>query len=154
MIRLIPFTDISDTEKEMILSWRNHPDIRTWMLHSDEISMEEHLHFIQSLENRSDKRYFLVKNADDYLGVVDLTNITAISAELGIYSNPYLHGVGRLLMSVLIDYALKTLKLTKLIANVFSNNERAKQLYSTFDFTETNRITHNGREMITLERTL
>lgn len=154
MIRLLPFNNLSDAEKMMILSWRNHPDIREWMLQPDEISMEEHLRFIQSLENRSDKRYFLVKNADDYLGVIDLTDITAISAELGIYANPYLHGVGKILMSALINYALNTLKLTKLIANVFSNNKRAKQLYSTFDFTETNRITHNGREMITLERTL
>jgi UDP-4-amino-4,6-dideoxy-N-acetyl-beta-L-altrosamine N-acetyltransferase len=152
MIRLIPFIDMNDTEKEMILSWRNHPNVRVWMLHPDEISMNEHLHFIQSLENRPDKRYFLVREANDYLGVIDLTDITATSAELGIYANPERHGVGKILMSALIDYAFQTLGLTKLIANVFSDNEKAKQLYSAFDFTPISRITCNGREMICMER--
>lgn len=152
MIRLIPFTDLSATETEMVLSWRNHPDVRSRMLHPDEISLNEHLRFIESLKNRSDKRYFLVQKATDYLGVVDLTDITATSAELGTYANPDLRGVGKTVMAALIDYAFTTLRLTKLIANVFSDNEKAKYLYSTFNFTETGRTTHNGREMICMER--
>ncbi|HZF70566.1 UDP-2,4-diacetamido-2,4,6-trideoxy-beta-L-altropyranose hydrolase [Sulfuricurvum sp.] len=153
-LRLIPFTELNDAEKEMILAWRNHPDIRMWMLTSNEISLDEHLRFIESLKNRSDKRYFLVRQANDYLGVVDLTDITLTSAEIGIYANPDKRGVGTLLMDALIRYAFNTLKLTKLIANVFSNNEKAKRLYQKFDFTETDRAIHNGKEMITLERTL
>jgi UDP-4-amino-4,6-dideoxy-N-acetyl-beta-L-altrosamine N-acetyltransferase len=86
--------------------------------------------------------------------VVDLTDITATDAELGIYANPDLHGVGKLLISAVIDYAHETLKLTKLIANVFADNEKAKDLYQKFDFVETNRTTYNDREMITMERTL
>lgn len=152
MIRLISFTDLSDAEIIMVLSWRNHPTIRCWMLHPHEISMEEHLQFIESLKNRSDKRYFLVQDDAHYLGVVDLNTITPDSAELGIYANPDMRGVGTTLMNVLTDYAFQTLRLTKLIANVFSDNEKAKRLYSTFNFTEITRITCNGREMICMER--
>jgi len=154
MIRLIPFTELNDTEKEMILTWRNHPDIRMWMLNSCEISINEHLRFIESLKNRSDKRYFLVRQGNDYLGVVDLTDITTTSAEIGIYANPDKRGIGALLMDSLIRYAFNTLKLTKLIAMVFNNNEKAKRLYQKFDFTETNRAIVHSKEMITLERTL
>ena len=154
MINLIPFNELDDIEAKMILSWRNHPYIRKWMIHSEIISMEEHLRFIESLSNRSDKRYFLVRDAQKYLGVVDLTNITVNSAELGLYSNPDLHGVGKVLLSALIEYALETLKLTKITANVFADNERAKHLYQIFDLVETTRITYNGREMITMERIL
>ncbi|MFA5216543.1 UDP-4-amino-4,6-dideoxy-N-acetyl-beta-L-altrosamine N-acetyltransferase [Sulfuricurvum sp.] len=154
MIHLIPFNELDDSETMMILSWRNHPYIRKWMIHSEVISMEEHLRFIESLSNRSDKQYFLVRDAKKYLGVVDLTDITANGAELGLYSNPDLHGVGKLLLSALIEYAFETLKLTKITANVFADNERAKHLYQIFDLVETARTVYNGREMITMERIL
>jgi UDP-4-amino-4,6-dideoxy-N-acetyl-beta-L-altrosamine N-acetyltransferase len=84
--------------------------------------------------------------------VVDLTDITTTSAEIGIYANPDMRSVGTLLMDALIRYAFNTLKLTKLIANVFSNNEKAKRLYQKFDFKETTRITYKEREMICMER--
>jgi len=122
------------------------------MFNSNEISLNEHFRFIESLKNRSDKRYFLVRQANDYLGVVDLTNITSSSAEIGIYANPDKRGVGALLMDTLIRYAFNTLKLTKLIANVFSDNEKAKRLYQKFDFKETDRTTHEERDMICVER--
>lgn len=152
MIRLIPFNELNDIESKMILSWRNHPYIRKWMIHSEVISLEEHLRFIESLPNRSDKHYFLVRDDQENLGVIDLTDITTSCAEIGIYSNPDLHGVGKLLLSALIEYAHETLQLTKLIANVFDDNERAKHLYQKFDFTERNQTLQNGRKMITMER--
>lgn len=153
-MQLLDFTTLDTGQLTLVLSWRNHPNIRKWMLRDNEISMEEHLCFVQSLKNRPDKRYFLLQKSQDYLGVVDLTNINATGAELGIYANPDLHGVGKLLMSALIDYAHETLKLTHLIANVFADNEKAKDLYQKFDFVEIHRTAYNGREMITLERTL
>ncbi|MFY9143267.1 UDP-4-amino-4,6-dideoxy-N-acetyl-beta-L-altrosamine N-acetyltransferase [Sulfuricurvum sp.] len=154
MIRMIPFTELNETEIEMVLTWRNHPDVQSWMLRPNEISKDEHVRFLQSLTTRSDKRYFLVQRANDYLGVVDLTDITETSAELGIYANPDVHGVGKILMDTLLGYASKTLGLKKIIANVFAHNERAKHLYAKFDFTETGRAIYDGKEMITLERTL
>lgn len=151
MIRLLNFTTLDDAEHKLILSWRNHPDVRVWMLHQDEILMNEHLRFIESLKKRGDKRYFLVQQDDAYIGVIDLTGITENSAELGIYANPDMCGVGDILMRALIDYAFATLKVRTLIANVFSDNERAKHLYKKFDFTETNRTVYEKREMITME---
>jgi UDP-4-amino-4,6-dideoxy-N-acetyl-beta-L-altrosamine N-acetyltransferase len=150
-MRLLDFTTLNTEQLTMVLSWRNHPDVRSWMLNSDEISLNEHLSYIESLKNRSDKRYFLVQKGNDYLGVVDLTDITAISAEIGIYANPDMRGVGALLMDALIRYAFDTMKLTKLIANVFSNNEKAKRLYQKFDFKETDQTTDKERKMICME---
>jgi len=144
---------MSDTEKLMVLSWRNHDNVRVWMAHHDIITLDEHLRFINSLENRSDKRYFLVKRDNDYLGVIDFNDISEDFAELGIYSNPDIRHVGAMLMETIIDYAFTQLNLAKLCAKVFSDNIRAKHLYEKFDFTETDRITHQGREMICMERT-
>jgi UDP-4-amino-4,6-dideoxy-N-acetyl-beta-L-altrosamine N-acetyltransferase len=151
-MRLLDFTTLDTQQLTMVLSWRNHPDVCSWMLNSNEISLNEHLSYIESLKNRSDKRYFLVQKGNDYLGVVDLIDITTTSAEIGIYVNPDKRGVGGLLMEALIRYAFDTLKLTKLIANVFSNNENAKRLYQKFDFQEIDRTMHKEREMIYMER--
>ena len=150
-IQLLNFTKLDPIQKEIILSWRNHPDIRQWMFHPNKISMDEHLRFIESLKNRSDKRYFLVQRDDENLGVIDFTAITEDSAEFGIYGNPTIHGIGKILMVTLIDYALTILHISKLIATVFSDNEKAKHLYATFDFEETNRVLYHNKEMITLE---
>jgi len=150
-MRLLNFTTLHESERTLVLSWRNHPKVREWMLHQNEISLDEHLCFMESLKNRADKRYFLVKQENEYIGVIDFTDITEESAELGIYANPDVRGVGGILMEVLIDYAFMTLKVKKLVANVFSDNVRAKHLYEKFDFAETNRNVFQKREMITME---
>ena len=49
-IQLLNFIDLELEEKEMILKWRNHPEIRKWMYNQDEIKLEEHLSFIESLK--------------------------------------------------------------------------------------------------------
>jgi len=150
-VRLLDFTTLDTQLLTMVLVWRNHSDIRRWMLSDDEISLENHLQFVESLKNRADKRYFLVQREDEYIGVIDFTDITQNSAEIGIYANPQMRGVGQALMKALVEYAFTTLHLTALIATVFADNERAKHLYEKFDFTETNRSLYNGREMITME---
>lgn len=150
-VKLLDFTTLDKEMLTTVLAWRNHSDIRHWMLSDDEISMENHLQFVESLKIRADKRYFLVQREDAYIGVIDFTDITQNSAEIGIYANPYMRGVGQALMKTLIEYAFGTLHLNTLIATVFFDNERAKHLYEKFDFTETNRIHYNGREMIIME---
>lgn len=150
MIQLLNFTTLNLSQKELVLTWRNHPSIRKWMIHNNEISLEDHLHFIDRLSSTTEKCYFLLQKESDYLGVINLTNITKESAELGIYAHPDMRGVGHILMNALIDYAV-TLGLSKIIANVFVNNVRALRLYQKFDFKET-KPTH--KKMITLERIL
>ena len=150
-MHLLNFTTLEESECTLVLSWRNHPKVREWMLHQNEISLDEHLHFIESLKSRADKRYFLVKQENEYIGVIDFTDITEESAELGIYAKPDMRGVGGVLMEVLIDYAFTTLKVKKLVANVFSDNIQAAHLYEKFDFTATNRTLYEERELITME---
>lgn len=150
-MRLLDFTTLDPKQLTLVLSWRNDPNIRRWMLCRDEISLEDHFRFVESLRQRSDKHYFLVQDNDEYIGVIDFTNITEDTAELGIYANPGKRGVGKILMRILIDYAFSTLRVKTLIATVFSDNERAKHLYEKFDFTETKRTDHGNMELIRME---
>lgn len=150
-MRLLDFTTLDTNQLTLVLSWRNHPDIRQWMLRNDEISSEDHFRFIESLKQRTDKRYFLVQREGKNIGVIDFMDITEKSAELGLYANPQMRGIGETLMRALIDYAFVTLKVKTLIATVFADNERAKHLYEKFDFIEINRTAYEKREMIRME---
>ncbi|MBE0514915.1 UDP-4-amino-4,6-dideoxy-N-acetyl-beta-L-altrosamine N-acetyltransferase [Sulfurimonas sp.] len=154
-INLINFTDLTLEEKKMVLLWRNHPTIKQWMYNSDDILLENHLNFIETLNECTDKLYFLVKRDDDYIGVVDFTNIDkeSKSSEFGLYSNPFLKiaGIGRILEEISIAYAFQTLKVSILKLEVFAENEKAINLYKKFNFKEITKKIVNNREVICME---
>lgn len=153
-MHLRPFSTLNYEQLATILTWRNAPSVRTWMLRDNEISWDEHLAFVATLKDRQDQRYFLVCEGDHALGVIDFTHITPTSAELGLYANPDNKGVGTKLMEAIITYAQKTLKVQRLRAIVFTDNEKAKHLYKKFDFIPISHHPHKERELIVMEREL
>ena len=129
-IKLLNFIDLKLEEKEMILQWRNHSDIRKWMYNQDEIKLEEHLRFIDSLKSSKDKLYFLVKKEDDFIGVIDFTQlVNKESVHMGIYSNPNINGNGKILLNKIIDYSFNNLKVKRVFSEVFAENDKAYNLY-------------------------
>lgn len=153
--QLINFTTLSDRQKEMILEWRNHPNVRAFMYNPEKISQKTHLSFIESLNNRDDKRYFLIQDYQEDIGVIDFNDITQESAVMGLYTNPYLtkKGLGTILLHAIVDYAFNNLKIHTLKAEVFVSNLKAKQLYKKFGFREVARKTIKQQDVICMEAT-
>ena len=54
-------------------------------------------------------------------------------------------------MNMIIEYAFKILKLKKLIANVYTNNEKAIKLYKKLNFIEIKPDTDSNGEFIQME---
>jgi UDP-2,4-diacetamido-2,4,6-trideoxy-beta-L-altropyranose hydrolase len=135
-ITLINFINLSLVEKKMVLEWRNNINIRKWMLTKDLITLDGHLTYIESLAQKKDRLYFLVKKGNQPIGVIDFTDINQKNktTKFGIYANPTLKQVGNLLMDSTIHYAFNILKSDTLIAKVFENNIRAITLYKKFNF--------------------
>ena len=135
-VKCVNFVDLSLDEKKMVLEWRNHPNIQKWMFTQEPLSLQDHLNYIDSLSSREDRAYFLVKRDSENIGVIDFTNIdhNMKTAELGIYANPAIKGVGRLLMIEIIDYVFNTLHIDTLISEVFEENELALKLYKRCGF--------------------
>lgn len=152
-IKLINFIDLSLEEKKMILEWRNSPNIKKYMYTQNEISLENHLKFIDSLKNREDNLYFLVKKDDDFIGVIDFINITKYEADFGFYANPSskIVGIGRILENVSIDFAFNTLKVEKLKLEVFEDNIQVRNLHKKYKFKETGKKFVNGKKVICME---
>ncbi|MBU0720412.1 UDP-4-amino-4,6-dideoxy-N-acetyl-beta-L-altrosamine N-acetyltransferase [bacterium] len=150
-VSLINFIDLTQKEKEMVLSWRNHSEIKKWMHTSHDISLESHLNFIDTLKNSQQKLYLLVKQGSEPIGIIDFTDITDTSAEIGIYKNPYAKKKGHLLLHTLITYAFETLDLDKIHAEVYKTNTRALNLYEKYNFKKTKTKKIDNKEVLCLE---
>lgn len=150
---LCNFTTLSEPQKQMILTWRNHEAVRAYMYNEKTISEAEHFSFIESLKTREDRRYFLVQHEGLDIGVIDFNDISATSATLGLYANPKLDqkGIGSLLMQGIVEYSFKRLKVHILKAEVFEENTKAKALYEKFGFCEKGRKMVNEKEVICME---
>lgn len=133
-IKLINFTNLSLEEKKMILEWRNNPSIQKWMYTKKDIALKDHLDFINSLKEKKDKLYFLVKKEESYIGVIDFVDIKKNSLNMGLYANPNIKGVGKILMNEIIRYSFETLKVKTIKAEAFQDNIKAKKLYELFGF--------------------
>lgn len=152
-INYVNFTTLNEAQKAMILEWRNHPNVRTYMYNTGVISQKTHLEFIESLKTKENKRYFLVQRENENIGVIDFTDITPTSATMGIYANPYLtqKGIGSILLQAIVDYAFDVLKVQTLKAEVFATNTKAKTLYKKFGFRAMNQGSVNEKEVICME---
>lgn len=131
MLELINFTDLTDEQILMVLRWRNDERIAKFMKNKS-VSEQEHRNFISNLKNDETKRYFLVKEDSDYIGVIDFVDIAADSCEFGIYANPELKG--KILMQTIAEYAAKTLKVGELKSCAYNENKKAIALYRKFGF--------------------
>ena len=151
-IKLINFTDLSNDEKKIILEWRNNPNIKKWMYTQDDITLESHLNFIDSLKNSKEKLYFLVKKEDENIGVIYFTQIKSNeSLVMGIYANPNLKGYGKVLLETIIYFSFEILKVEKIFSEVYFENERAFSLYKIYGFKEYSYKILNDKKVICME---
>ena len=127
--KLKKFQDLSLDEKKEVLNWRNHPEIRKWMLDKNEISLKNHLNFIDNMP----KNRIYLKAWD--LGVINF-KILDEKVELGLHKNPNKNKVGNDLLKMAIDYTFNELKTKKIILYVFEDNLKAINLYKKFGFKE------------------
>ena len=150
-ISLINFIDLTLEEKKMILQWRNHNNIKCWMYTQDIILLENHLNFIELLKQADDKLYFVIRKDKQYVGVIDFTQIIDDRAYIGLYANPSLKGIGKLLMDIIINYAFNVLNLKILCAEVLEKNKKALELYKKNKFVEIDEKDINNSKVICLE---
>ena len=140
-IELKNFIDLSYDEKVEILSWRNHPSVRKWMFDKEPITLKNHIAYIDTLREKKDSVYLVVRQYGQAVGVIDFTHIDFkhLAAEIGLYAKPTLKGVGSLLMQNILAYGFENLKLERLVAKVFEENFAAIQLYEKFGFKQIDR---------------
>jgi len=133
---IINFINTNDIEKRLILEWRNNDDVRKWMINKDLITIEEHFNYIESLKNNKKKLCFLLKEKNNYLGIVEFDEINNNSASFGINKNimSTKKGLGELLEKLSIYIAKTKLNINKLTLSVLKDNIRAIELYKKSNY--------------------
>jgi len=150
-IKLLNFTSLDKKLLKMILSWRNDPFIKQWMFTTQNIKLEDHLRFVESLKKNSSKLYFLVQQNENYIGVIDFCDITPNSAIMGVYKNPQISGIGKQLLDIIKNYAFEILEINTLYSEVFEKNTQALKLYKSFGFKVFSSKIINNKKVICLE---
>jgi len=129
---------IADSELELMLSWRNAPSVRANMYTRDEIALEDHLAWWQTVQNREDQQYFMYESEVGFpSGIVAFTLIDQINANgsWAFYAAPDVsRGTGSKMEFLALEYAFQQLKLHKLHCEVLAFNQTVIKLHQKFGF--------------------
>lgn len=127
---------MNEGDFELVLSWRNHPDVRRYMYTQQEISFEEHSRWFARASQDPDRHLLLfVANAQP-LGFINIHQIASGGvADWGFYAAPYApKGTGRALGQAALRYAFRTARLHKLCGQVLAFNERSIRFHLSLGF--------------------
>ena len=136
------FVVLTDDERQMVLEWRNSPEVRKWMLNKEEISYENHCKFIDSLTIENDKYYWLVYAPDQKpIGVFDIIKVdrNENKAESGDYAKPKKFGDGFYFLRECLYFYFNILEIEKTYVEADINNKNIHILNTFFG------IKYNGR---------
>ncbi|MCL7751319.1 UDP-4-amino-4,6-dideoxy-N-acetyl-beta-L-altrosamine N-acetyltransferase [Guyparkeria hydrothermalis] len=130
--------DIRDEELELILSWRNAPNVRKNMYTQHEISLDEHLAWWQRVrEERKNQKYLMYEKSGRPLGVVSFNDIDVQNerAMWAFYAAPEApRGTGLAMEFLALDYAFREIGLHKLSCEVLAFNTPVIKLHKRFGF--------------------
>ena len=150
---------LDKADLELILSWRNAPNVRQAMYSQHKITWEEHQLWFQHLQADSSKRWYLYLNKDNEPnGVVYFTqwNAEQGTAFWGFYANPNAAaGTGLRLSLDALDYAFNELRMHKLSAEVLVSNPKSFEMHKKVGFAEEGHFREqhfNGKEYIDVIR--
>lgn len=136
MFEVIDFVDLSISSLEEVLNWRNDDKIRCWMHNKEKISLDHHLNFVKSLKFSKEKKYYLIKEKENRIGVFYLTGINQQNAFLGIYLNPEIlgRGYGKRVLEYMATFSREKLGIKSLFLEVYNNNNSAIKIYKKNNF--------------------
>ena len=137
---MISFRLLVPSDAEMILGWRNSPEVANYMYRNDPISPEEHKIWMSSVLSNPDSVYCRIIQDDTLpIGLMSLTSINhrQRSCEWGGYLAPDVEkgvGNGKTALAESLRIAFEDLRLNRVAVEVLSSNLRALKLYESVGF--------------------
>ncbi|MEY4774462.1 MAG: hypothetical protein RIT40_1497 [Planctomycetota bacterium] len=127
---------MTPADLEMVLRWRNHPDIRRWMYTTHEITLEEHQRWFESATHDSSKHLLIYERDGSAVGFVNISLLKGTDvAEWGFYLAPEApSGIGTDFGRAVIRHAFETLGLYKLSGHALATNERSIRFHQRLGF--------------------
>lgn len=108
----------------MVLDWRNHPEVRRYMLTQHDISLDEHRRWFAKVSEDATRRLLIVEDAEEPIGYVHFSQVQKNGvADWGFYAKPESpKGVGQKIGTTALSYAFDDLQLHKVCGQALSFN--------------------------------
>ncbi len=116
---------VSSADLEMILSWRNAPEVRKNMYTSHVISPDEHVNWWKKMQADKSARLFVLEEGGDPLGFVSFTKYTGPDGAVtwAFYSGSNSRrGIGSMMEQAALEFAFDELEVYRLECEVLSFN--------------------------------
>lgn len=127
---------MTKNDLNMVLFWRNHPDVRKHMFTQHEIGIDEHQLWFDHVFEDPYKHLLIYELKRRPLGFVNFfsTGKNGI-AEWGFYASPEApKGVGRNLGQLALNYAFGHLNFHKVCGRALKENERSIRMHMLLGF--------------------
>lgn len=123
-------------DAELVLRWRNHPDVRRYMYTQHEIGAAEHAAWFERSQRDRGRHLLIAEERGRPVGFVSFKETEpGRVAEWGFYAAPDApKGTGRRLGAAALDYAFDTLGFHKVCGQVLESNERSIVLHRALGF--------------------
>lgn len=121
---------------EFVLRWRNHPDIRRFMLSQHEITFVEHQAWFEHASRDETRALLLIEEKGQPIGCVVYSGAKKNStAEWSFYSAPGSPaGTGTRICSVALDFAFSELGVHKVSGQVIDFNHASVRIHKRLRF--------------------
>jgi len=121
---------------DLILKWRNHESIRSFMFNKEIIKNVDHVSWFESLATRKDRFAFIFSINEEKKGFAQISLVGNEIAEWGFYVDPYAQpGMGKYLAYNIIEYLFNEMNVRKIVGRVIDFNKRSISLHEKFGFT-------------------
>ncbi len=120
----------------VVLNWRNHPEVRRFMYTQHEISQNEHAEWFAKCSRDSMKHLLIFESGSKPLGFVSIhENEPGCSSNWGFYIAPDApKGTGRALGKAALQYGFETAKMQKICGQALAFNERSIRFHISMGF--------------------
>lgn len=128
---------MEEGDLSLVLSWRNHPEVRRYMFNSSEISWDEHATWFANASKNARKHLLVYELNGVLLGYVNFNEAVGRVAEWGFHAAPEApKGTGKRMLGLALEYGFTQLQLHKVSAQVLQDNPRSLALHRQLGFTE------------------
>ena len=133
---LMLMRSMENSDLELVLSWRNNPEVRRYMFSQHEISFSEHLSWFESSLNNPWKKLLIFENNQKPQGFVSFSEVGGGGvADWGFYMAPDApKGSGQSLGRTALSYAFDKLNLHKVCGQVLKFNQRSILFHRSLGF--------------------
>lgn len=130
------------TDLDMVLAWRNHPDVRQHMLTQHVITLDEHRQWFDRSLHNPQRQIMLVENQGLPFGLVHFTGIAPqASVDWGFYLAPgAAKGSGRALGQSALSFAFGQMQMHKLCGQVLDGNAASVRFHERLGFSLEGRL--------------